>query len=338
MGSYIDALRRMGPIAVSLEGLLRLVNSGLSWVQRKIFRVRYYERKVHNYRLLLDLHDQGISKQLMTRGDREQEHAFILREVLKPGMTVFDLGANIGYYSVMMAKLVGTDGKIYAVEPFPANYHLLNLNLRLNKMEGVVDTANIGIGGKTGKESLFVSSFSNCHSFVKEDLNAGSESATDPSTKIQVPVLTIGDFSKGKRHIDLVRMDIEGYEVEVLGGLVSTLDRGEFDARILFETHPDTYDSDGRNMRLVLKELFARGYRVKWLVADRYYKQRAWDTYREKGYPDSHIIEIFRKCDRAIYRSDSDTDAIELICGTDLVRAVLLEHSSDVRAGGLTAS
>ena len=114
--SYIDALMRMGPIAVSLEGLLRLVNSGLSWVLRKIFRVRYYERRVHNYRLLLDLHDQGISKELMIRRDREQEHAFILREVLKPGMTVFDLGANIGYYSVMMAKLVGADGKIYAVE------------------------------------------------------------------------------------------------------------------------------------------------------------------------------------------------------------------------------
>lgn len=69
---------------------------------------RYYKKRVHDYSFWLDLHDPGVSKQLMIRGSREPEHRYLLRRELKAGMTALDLGANIGYYTVMMAKFEGT--------------------------------------------------------------------------------------------------------------------------------------------------------------------------------------------------------------------------------------
>ena len=101
-----NALFRLGFCQFTVETSKRAMNFGIAVAHKHLLGVRYFKKQTDNYRLLLDLHDQGISTQLMIRGCREPEHRYILQEELKPGMTVFDLGANIGYYSGMMAKIV----------------------------------------------------------------------------------------------------------------------------------------------------------------------------------------------------------------------------------------
>ena len=90
-------------------------------------KTRYLEKKVNDYRILIDMEDKGISRQLMLFQTREKDHIMILKEELSSGMVAFDLGANIGYYATMMANLVGPKGKIYAVEPSRSNFQLLNI-------------------------------------------------------------------------------------------------------------------------------------------------------------------------------------------------------------------
>ena len=86
---------------------------------------------------MLDSDDPGISRQLLRYGAREPEQKFIIESTLKPGMVAFDLGANLGYYTVMMARLAGERGRVYAVEPFPDNFRLLGENVRRNRLKNV---------------------------------------------------------------------------------------------------------------------------------------------------------------------------------------------------------
>jgi len=279
---------------------------------------------VHDYRLLLDLEDDGISRQLSVAGDREPEHRYILERKLHEGMTILDLGANIGYYSAMMGRRVGASGKVYAVEPSLANYSLLNLNMRLNGLERVVETYHMGFSNQVGVGRLYESEYSNCHTFHPVDLRGESTQRLKPGASVEVPVTTIGAFAAGRRRLDLIRMDIEGYEVEVLDGLVPDLDDGGITAMILFETHQPMYDGEHHDMSGVLWRMFERGYEVEWLVADHFRDGDAYGAYRERGYTDEHILAVFESCDRAIYRGVSRDHAIELICETELVRAALL--------------
>src|SRR5262245_2100269 len=117
---------------------------GIKIVQRHLLRRRYIEKKVNGYRLLLDADDPGLSRELLDRGTREPEQRFIVERLLRPGLVAFDLGANLGYYTVMMAKLVGQRGAVYAVEPFPDSFRLLDENIRRNRLFNVhIDDVSI---------------------------------------------------------------------------------------------------------------------------------------------------------------------------------------------------
>jgi FkbM family methyltransferase len=283
---------------------------------------RYLERKVNDYRMLLDLNDKGISKELTLLASREKEHSLILKNELKSGMAALDIGANIGYYSVMMGKIVGGNGKVYAVEPSVSNYHMLNLNLHLNNMEKVVEAFNLGISSRTGTGKFYLSEKSNWHTFYpKVHSNDLTESLKD-TTPVDVPVITVKDFSAGKRKIDLIRMDIEGYEVEVLDSIAPMLQNNEFSPKILFEVHRSRYDDKEHNMKPVLKKIFAAGYHTKILASLDYNKKIA-DLFQKYGYYPKQIIKT-DYLRRAIFENISDENAIELMCYTDYVRSVLL--------------
>src|SRR5690348_12551083 len=81
---------------------------------------RFVERSVFHYRMLLDLQDRGISRTLLLCGERELEHKIMVERVLHPGMTVLDIGANIGYYALMELALIQPGGTLIAVEPSPS--------------------------------------------------------------------------------------------------------------------------------------------------------------------------------------------------------------------------
>ncbi|MDA1060739.1 MAG: FkbM family methyltransferase [bacterium] len=286
---------------------------------------RYVEKKIHDYRLLIDLKDEGISKQLMLLETREEDHIIILNRELSKGMVAFDLGANIGYYSAMMANLVGTNGKVYAVEPSSSNFQLLSLNLKLNQLENIVETYNIGISNKTGMDNFYESEKSNWHTFYpKVHSGIETESLVD-RTPIQVPVMTISEFAKGKRKIDLIRMDIEGFEVEVFESLLPLLKDKSFGPKILFEVHQPRYNDKEHNMRKVLKSLFENGYHVKTLASNQY-NRGGREIFENRGYKPSMVIKTdFLK--RGIYDTVADDDAIYFMCDTDFTRAALLERN-----------
>ena len=296
------------------------------WIlYRRIFQVRFFEKRVNDYRLVLDLADLGISKELMLNKTREEDHIYVLKQCVKRGMTILDCGANIGYYSVMLAKLVGPLGMVYAIEPDFANYYLLNVNISLNNVTDRVKTFNHGLSNKNGTEKFFLSVMSNRHTFYVKEYSGVSQNIIRDTTPIDIPVMTLGTFANGKRPIDLVRMDIEGYEVEVFQGILADIENNTYRPSILFEVHRSRYDAIEHDLAKQLWGLFEKGYCIKWLVSDQHLRGKSCRAYKERGYSKDHIVAELPFSDRAIYRKISNEDAVDLICNTDWVRAALLE-------------
>ncbi len=296
------------------------VLAGAAWhlargnLHRRLLRHRFVERSVHDYRMLIDLEDRGISRSLLLFGTREVDHKIILERVVEPGMTIFDIGANIGYYVLMELGLIGGGGRLVAIEPSPANVALLKRNLALNNYRDipVIESA---VSDQPGNKLFHLSHESNLNTF--HDIGSGVDHLS--GEQINVRTVTVPELAAEYGPPDLIRMDVEGHEVEVIGGMLDAIQGGAMAPMILFETHLSRY-SDDHDMAAVLSALFASGYTTRYLASS---YQRGTAIIEGRGYSGSDPIST-DGVERKIFENVTDDDAIDFICHTGGARTVLL--------------
>ncbi len=155
----------------------------------------------------------------------QQEKAFL---GLKPslGDVVLDVGAHIGSYTLRYSKMVGSQGKVIAFEPEPDNRRILNWNIRLNKA-GNVSVRSEALGNFHGKARLKLSVHAGVHSFVR------TSSEIRQTGEILVPVMRMDELDMGR--VNLIKVDVEGYELEVLRGAEELIRR--FKPNLQIEVH-----------------------------------------------------------------------------------------------------
>ena len=179
-----------------------------------------------HYRMAIDKHDSLCL--LRNNGLFETEEVALCRLLIARGDHVLDIGANIGYYTLLFAGLVGETGSVSAIEPDAENYRLLRENLALNSLAGIIQTHQVALGGQTGTAKLYQSDNNNgMHRLY------ASVCCTDQAT--ETPVIT-GD-SLNLAPLDFIKIDIEGYEPAALQGLSSTLKKSP-NLKILSEFSP----------------------------------------------------------------------------------------------------
>ncbi|MEW6593816.1 MAG: FkbM family methyltransferase [Thermodesulfobacteriota bacterium] len=274
---------------------------------------RYLEKRIYDYRMLLDLNDRGISRTLLLFGERELEHKAMLEQVLRPGMTVLDIGANIGYYALMEKRLIGPGGVLIAVEPSPSNVGLLRRNLALNGY-GDTEVHQGAVSDQSGTKRFFLSEMSNLNTF--HDTGSGAHFLSGKT--VDVVTFTVPEIMAGRKP-DLIRMDVEGHEVEVFAGLLPAIERGEMAPMVIFETHLSRYGRE-HDMELPLRRFFALGYRV--LLAGSSWEQGT-KLIEAKGYRGTATIASDGVV-RTIFEDIGQEDAIDLICREGGIRTVLL--------------
>jgi FkbM family methyltransferase len=168
-----------------------------------------------------------------------------------------DIGANIGYYTLLLSRLVGNDGLVVAVEPHPVNFHLLQLNLRINRVSNV-RLVSAAISDKDGRTFLFEAEGSNWHSLLPTERTS--------QKAIEVPTLTIDTLAhQVERPIDLLRMDIEGGELSALKGGEKTLRC--YRPALVMEIHPPYLPPDA--VPQLLSWLQSLGYERGFFVLRR---------------------------------------------------------------------
>jgi len=263
--------------------------------------------------MFLDVQDKGLSRTLLLFGKRELDHRYILQLVLKPGMTILDIGANIGYYVLIESGLIG-DGKIIAVEPVPSNVELLKKNLELNGVGNVVVVPG-AVSDRRGVQDFYLSDMSNLGTFHA----TGSGLKYLSGEMMPVETWTVSEIAAEYGIPDLIRMDVEGHEVAILNGMLDDIRAGKIAPLVLFETHLTRY-SEENDMASTLKSLFELGYHVPYLASS---TESRTHIIRERGYQETVSIATDGMV-RGIFESIRAEDAIGFICRTGGVRTVLL--------------
>jgi len=256
----------------------------------------------------LNLTDPGIARELVVNGTREDQLRRLLQCEIKTGMTILDIGANIGYYPLMVANLAGDSGFVYAIEPSPSNYQNLIENIELNNKGKNFEVFNMGVSNKKGKERFFLSTHSNLNTFIRDGYKGGYVTCGVSDEFIDIEVTDLTSFLQGRNEVDLIRMDVEGYEVEILEGLMDAIRSGLFRGTIIFECHFPKYDEEQHSISKQLKMLFENGYRVKALTSTDERKS----TMRDFGYEPDEVI-LTGGIEEGIYYSVSNDDAVKLI-------------------------
>jgi FkbM family methyltransferase len=149
----------------------------------------------------------------------------LLRERISPGMTVLDIGANIGYYSRILSNLVGKNGRVYSFEPGTTNF--------LHLQDTVKNCANVqaiqmAVGASVGRMSFTVSRQAN----IENHLGVTGDGDIE-----QVDVVSIDSFCRDLSRVDVIKMDIQGGEYHALQGMCETCSRNH-DLWVFFEFWP----------------------------------------------------------------------------------------------------
>jgi FkbM family methyltransferase len=186
-------------------------------------------------------------------GTWEPEVLHAVMVTLKPGMTVIDVGAHIGYYALLFAKCVGPSGRVVAFEPLPVNFELLKKNIQLNGLT-YVETFSQAVFSRN--EEIILT--------VPDDLPHSGDASVYPARgtkQFRVPAIALDAFcdSAGFRP-DILKLDVEGAEYDVLIGAERTIDR--YRPKLLIELH----HFDGNLAAHPVPDLLAGwGYRIQWI-------------------------------------------------------------------------
>ncbi len=193
----------------------------------------------------------------------EQEIAKILKESLRPGMYVLDVGAHVGCHALLAARLVGPEGRVYAFEPSPDNFALLQKNIALNGYKNIVPVHK-AVAEKTGTVSFHLSAEGNDRNSIYASSRAAHLSKT-----LEVPTLSLDDFleQKGWPQIHFVKIDVEGAEPLVLRGMTKLLQRSS-ELKLIVEFAPACIQESGCAPVSFLEELASHEFHIHVLQAE----------------------------------------------------------------------
>ena len=326
LNSALVTLRDRGPASLAHA----VCSLTLGQIQKQVLGRRYIAKKIYDYRMWLDLEDPGISRSLLLFGQRELDHKVILERVLKPGMAVFDIGANIGYYALMELGLIGPEDRMLCIEPSPSNVELLRRNLELNGVSDRVTVVSGAVSDSVGTRPIHISTQSNLNTFHAE---GGGELHLSGKT-IEVDTFTVPALAAEYGAPDLIRMDVEGHEVEVLNGMRPAVEAGEMAPMVIFETHRTRYSAE-HDMAATLRGLFDCGYGVPLAASS---SQEGTEQILARGYRGSTPIPT-DGVERVIFEDISPEDCIDILCRTGGLRTVLLAkgRAAEIQKGNGSA-
>jgi FkbM family methyltransferase len=192
----------------------------------------------------------------MAMGEYESQTTSLFEQILKPGMVVVDVGAHVGYFSLIAARQVGPTGRVFAFEPDPINYELLQRNIELNGYTNVT-AVNAAVADVVGSRTLFQTALdSGRHSTYHHGL--------PESGSVEVDTWTLDAFLETKDWppVDLVKVDVEGAEVDVLNGMTGLHERMP-DIQLIIEFNPALLESAGVESFGFLEKLASSGFNVE---------------------------------------------------------------------------
>lgn len=265
---------------ILLKKFLRRILNGLmdyiGWVQKFSFPKKYIWQWKRDF--------------LFWRYEKETTDLF--KKIVRPGMVVVDIGAHIGYYSRIFSRLVGKEGVVYAFEADPENFELLERNTK--HLYGV-KRYPIAISDRPGTVSFYhCEGKSGLHSLVA-NIPPGNVSIR----KISVPTSDLDSIlsKEGVKKVDLIKMDIEGWESTALEGMLEIL-KNNRPIQLVFEFAPSWLSAAGTMPAKFLEKIASLGFNIFVVTPDGLQDFYTHKTSDLKNLPWDYFINIY--CRRPI--------------------------------------
>jgi FkbM family methyltransferase len=205
--------------------------------------------------------DDAIVSGSLALGCYETFVTDVLEALLRPGMTFFDVGANIGIYTALAARIVGPAGRVLAIEPGPANVAVIQETVRLNRFENVTIAARAA-GDRAGRVSLYL-----CGD------NPADHRLHDPTGRrrqVTVETVTLDALASecGVARADVIKIDTQGSEAAVFAGMTQLL-AARPGPVIVAEFWPWGLAQAGTEPRALLDRITAAGFLLYEIDGDR---------------------------------------------------------------------
>lgn len=194
---------------------MRLNLSKFFLINRKNYFLRFYP--------------SSYSRALWIEPDFRLDQELFFQKYLKEGDKVIDIGANIGTITIASAISVGSSGRVYSIEAHPKIFQFLRGNIKQNKLTNV-KSFNFAVGNKS--KTIFFTNFA----------SDGQNRVTDNTSKTNVSQIRIDDIGIKESEINLIKIDVEGYEKFVFLGANDILNKTNC---ILFEAVKKNYQNFG---------------------------------------------------------------------------------------------
>jgi FkbM family methyltransferase len=222
-------------------------------------------RTRHGFRMELELND-WVDQHIYATGDYEPYSAHVMQALLRPGDCMLDVGANVGFFSLLAAKCVGAGGRVIAFEPAPETRARLQRNVALNLATSVasdtdwpIEVRAEAITDQWGDREFFTGPRQ--HSGIASLRSLGA----DADQAIQVPGTTLDRALPDGTPVHLVKIDIEGAEAEALRGMERILQ--ECHPHLLLEVSADYLCEMGDSaagLFAFLEDFGYQAYRIEW--------------------------------------------------------------------------
>ena len=201
-----------------------------------------------------------------------------LNRILRPGDTFVDVGANIGYFTLLAARRVGPTGHVVAIDAAPPIFGLLQANLAMNET-AMVRAVNAAVTGETGDVTITMGPDDN---IGQTSLGGGTGKAYRVAGEPLTNLLTPDELAAARAF----KIDVEGAEAPVLNDLATHVDRLRHDVAIIVEISPAAFQASGLDLQAVLDRFTNRGF-VPYRLANSYGVQEYID--RDHGRPPERI-------------------------------------------------
>jgi FkbM family methyltransferase len=246
-----------------LENVVSSYVTSREFADRRLLNKTYQDNvelvQFPSFSLFASIDDLAVGNHVLIGRSYDPRIAAVLSRRVKPGMAVVDIGANIGYMTMLLASLVARSGLVVAVEPNPENIKLLEASRRVNDFDQVL-VIQAAAGRQTGLLVLNVSYSNGTTTEIPSDLDAIF--ASHP-----VPCFALDTILPKDRPFELIKIDTEGAELNALIGLSETIGRDR--PVIVSEFSPGMLQGISRGSGPeYLRFLIAMGYRISVIEQD----------------------------------------------------------------------
>ena len=208
--------------------------------------------------------DNEIFRAIFVKGIYDPNSMVVISSLLPKDGVFIDVGASFGYFSIIATKAVGPNGRVIAIEPSSRDYNRLIDNVRINNLGNIISTYRLAISDATGTALLSIATEE--RSALNTLGNEFSFKGVDKVAKENVDTIALDDFVVANqiKHVDVLKLDIEGSELKALHGAKKTI--AKFRPAIMLGVNSNALKASGTDHDEIQKTLSELGYKAYRIV------------------------------------------------------------------------